>query len=1517
MMLLATLLFTLTAQPAWAGAYDVLYAVVSDTDNDGVNETMTLKCASSFPSGNNRYQYNQHWNWAESFRAPITTITVDASCANYTGTTLNGLFYRFANATVINDLDKLRTDDVTNMQDVFQYCQKVTTLDGINAWNTAKVTTMQNLFYNCRAVTKLDLSGWNTAAVTDMSFMFTACVELLSLDLSGWNTANVTTMSDMFGSCKKLTTLDLADFNTASVTDMTVMFDGCSGLQTILVGSGWTTANLTNGNNNNMFRSCSVTLTGGNGTKWNSSNIDATYAVVDGLNSQSGYLTGEWTLFNTGDDADHAYVIGSKALFDLFSRRVNAGNSYAGKYFKLGANLTYNKYYANIFTPIGTKDNPFSGTFDGDGKTISGINISLGTTDYVGLFGCASGATIKNLTVANSTISGQKFVGAILGSSHTDNNATIENCLVTSDVTVSGTEYVGGIVGNKANITGCASAATVSGDSRVGGIIGNGYQSIVTNCLYTGNSVSGNSYVGAIMGNVPSGTPNCNYNYYTADLTIGGFNGADTNGARKAVVIDKACGVTFTPTGTATTYNVSGITAYSGNSLVGYGGNFYAGHNEEVNLDITYASPYEGFSLTGYTDGVGSPATALTYVSGTTYTLTMPATVPTVTPDGRDLWGEMFSGRDGLTAATAYLITTTEGLDLLAKKVNGTDGYTVNNYSGKFFELGEDITYDNTQENNYTAIGTYTSYSVNQPFCGKFDGKGHTVSGIRINKTAYYQGLFGYINGAEVKNLIIDDATITIGSGNNCAGGIAGFSALSTIENCHATSTVTVIAQTGGTNGTDVGGIVGRNATNTGTISGCTSAATVSGNSYVGAIVGRNMYATIKNCLVLDANVTADDVAGAIAGMNSGTLTNNRYIGTTGGGVNGGDITDNGGATVAYAFPTDIDNFADVVGTAADTYGTGDYQGITAYKLNDTYTALAYNGKLYYPSLWTGTGASASDPYVIYTPEGLDKLANDVNGGNKYKNKHIALGHDIVYDKTALTIDFNDDGTNDSNFRGIGDETHEYYGNFDGRGHTISGLVINKTKGNKYNGPLGSNYNVGLFGINTSEYVRNLTVANSDITGQNEVGAIVGGTTSKGLTIENCHVASDVTVSGYQFVGGISGNDGNVKGCTSAATVSGSSSIGGIVGYIKSSDYTVINNLYLGNSVTLAGTSYSFGAIIGANAGSNNVANNYHTAYGLGGVYGANTNGAQFAVSSTTKPDGIGDEGTTYGTGTYTGITPYTSGLYYNGRYYWHDTGLVVLEDQSTTNTTTISSNNDNQTHNVVLAGRTLYRDGYWNTLCLPFDVTVGSDVMADATAMTLNTSTSGFYESTGELTLNFDAVTSGNTIDAGTPFIVKWGTKDSHPDTDITNPVFTDVTIGSTTPTLIKSTDTNVGFIGNYNRVTLTGGDASNLYLGVKDGKNTLFWPSSDRQINAFRAYFIIYPLQSGGGQAPELKIVLNFGEEGENTTGIIEVNTNNTNLTNKAEGVFDLQGRRIANGQKPTAKGLYIVNGKKVVIK
>ena len=1212
----ATVMFAMTAQTAWAG--DVLYAEISNYGKD-----MTLKCSSSFPSGTGHYRYDGNYSWTffqNNYTYKVTNVTIEQSCKNYTGTTLSNLFYGLEKVTTIEGLSNLRTDDVTDMNHMFYSCSVVTSLD-LSGFNTAKVTNMNEMFSNCKAVGSLDLSSFNTANVTEMYNMFYNCQSLTTLNLSEFNTARVTNMRGMFDSCSKLTTLDLTEFNTASVTQMDYMFCDCTRLTTIRVGMDWTTVKVTYANNE-MFKNCN-NLVGGAGTTYNSSNIGKAYARVDGGNGNPGYLTyGDWA--GSGDSNNDPYIIRTRAEFNRLPRRVNDGYDYIGKYFKLEDDITYDKNTVNNFTPIGIAESrSFGGNFDGNGHTISGLNISLGNSDNVGLFGYnTTGVTIKNLTLTNSTISGNKYVGGIVG---WGSQTTIENCLVTNSVTVSGTEsHVGGIAGIYATIRGCVSAANVSGTQYVGGIVGMSNYNTIENCLYTGSSVTGSSYVGAIIG-APGAT--LNYNYYKGHKDCMGCNGSDTDGARRALEITSTTsGIGFQPTGTVTNYDVSGIRTFTGSTAIEYSDGsstkYYAGATESVNLDITYSSPYEGFNLTGFTDGNGN---TLTYVGGNTYRLTVPTTTAYITPAGSDLWGETDgNGRNG-SAEHPYLITTAEGLDLLAKKVNGTDGYTANSYSGKYFELGNDITYDYASlgegESNYTAIGT-----SGHNFWGHFDGKGHTISGIRINANADNQGLFGYIHCAEVKNLTVTDTRITIGSGNTCVGGIVGGSNVSNlIENCHTTNSVIV------SGGDNVGGIVGYDD---GFVRGCTSAATVSGNNRVGGLVGYLVDDDIENCLVLGATITGNENVGAIAGEEYyGVDKNSYYIGTS---VNGA------AGSVAYEFPISIDEANIAMGNAGTTYGTGSYIGITAYA-----NGLYYKGNLYYPDLWSGNGTS-DDPYVIYNTEGLDKLANDVNGGNMYENTDFALGTDIAYDKTTLTLDL--DGTDglDSNFRGIGNETHQYWGNFDGRGHTISGLVINKPN---------DNYRVGFFGFNVSEYVRNLTIANSDITGHNHVGAIVGGA-STGLTIENCHVASDVTVSGEYWVGGIVGYQGNVNGCTSAATVGGHSYVGGIIG---ENSGTVRGCLYLGTSVTATGTHPYVGAIVGY-LDSGPLTNNYHTCSGMGGVgndadaIGSDVAGrAEFAVSNANKPAAItGDPTATYGTGSYIGITAYANGLFYNGKYYYH-----------------------------------------------------------------------------------------------------------------------------------------------------------------------------------------------------------------------------------------------------------------------
>ena len=102
------------------------------------------------------------------------------------------------------------------------------------------------------------------------------------------NTDEVSDMGFMFNGCTGLTTLDLGSFNTANVENMSAMFSGCSALTTIYAGSNWSTAMVTE--SDGMFSGCNL-LTGAAGTSFNPDATNATYAVVDGLGDNQGYLS--------------------------------------------------------------------------------------------------------------------------------------------------------------------------------------------------------------------------------------------------------------------------------------------------------------------------------------------------------------------------------------------------------------------------------------------------------------------------------------------------------------------------------------------------------------------------------------------------------------------------------------------------------------------------------------------------------------------------------------------------------------------------------------------------------------------------------------------------------------------------------------------------------------------------------------------------------------------------------------------------------------------------------------------------------------------------------------------------------------------------------------------------------------------------------------------------------------------------------------------------------------------------
>ena len=239
-------------------------------------------------------------------------------------TNMSNLFSGCLSMTSV-DVTGFDTKNVTNMKGMFAACQSLTSLD-VSNFNTSKVTSMYSMFNDCRKLTNLNLNKFNTSNVTTMYSMFAGCLSLKKLSLSYlFSTANVTDMELMFFGCSSLTnfdfltyfntakviemqymfkrvsaaeTLDLSSFDTKNVVGMIEMFRECSELRTIYIGSGWNTDKVTY--HSNMFTG-STKIRGMQGTTYDASHVDKTYARLDEGTSNPGYLsTKKWGLWIGG-----------------------------------------------------------------------------------------------------------------------------------------------------------------------------------------------------------------------------------------------------------------------------------------------------------------------------------------------------------------------------------------------------------------------------------------------------------------------------------------------------------------------------------------------------------------------------------------------------------------------------------------------------------------------------------------------------------------------------------------------------------------------------------------------------------------------------------------------------------------------------------------------------------------------------------------------------------------------------------------------------------------------------------------------------------------------------------------------------------------------------------------------------------------------------------------------------------------------------------------------------------------
>ena len=230
---------------------------------------------------------------------------------------------------------------------------------------------------------------------------------------------------------------------------------------------------------------------------------------------------------------------------------------------KLGINITLtdNIDLTGIdWTPIGKDDNKaYTGTFDGNGKTITGLTVT-GSYKYAGLFGdIDENGTVKNVVLEGVQITSDNssgYAGGVAG----DSWGTIENCSVSGSV--SGTTFAGGVVGSQwgGSITGCNSSATVKGVIFAGGIAGETNSGAsLTGCYATGdvtveNDGTNNSHAGGVVGYNGGGTLTACY--ATGSVTgsgsgtiyVGGVTGSNNLGILTACYHAK--GDVSGPTGT-------------------------------------------------------------------------------------------------------------------------------------------------------------------------------------------------------------------------------------------------------------------------------------------------------------------------------------------------------------------------------------------------------------------------------------------------------------------------------------------------------------------------------------------------------------------------------------------------------------------------------------------------------------------------------------------------------------------------------------------------------------------------------------------------------------------------------------------------------------------------------------------------------------------------------------------------------------------------------------------------------
>ena len=582
----------------------------------------------------------------------------------------------------------------------------------------------------------------------------------------------------------------------------------------------------------------------------------------------------------------------------------------------------------------------YSGTFDGNNKTVSGLYFNDNST-RIGLFGSSEAdGNIKNVGVVDSYFKGNDFVGGVCGR----NDGTITNCYNAGNLTaIESSATIGGICGyNSGTVTNCYNTGTVIATGQVasvGGVCGCSTAPI-SNCYNIGTvtATSSDTDISDICGYNFGPVTNC---YYLADTE-------DENGGKTAAQF------------------ASGEIAYllNGSKSEGDTVHFYQiiGKDKAPVLDKSHGVVYF------YTDCTDKTCYA-----------------NSETASGEHDFDENgFCTKDSTHYQPATLNETTGNYEIsnagqlywFAGLVNGTlDGVEQNTSANAI--LMEDITvndnlldslqYD-TEGNvsngsdfiTWTPIADWMENRTTQ-YSGTFDGNNKTVSGLYFNGDSTCIGLFGSSESdGNIKNVGVVDSYF---KGNDHVGGVCGNNA-GTITNCYNAGNLTAIESSA-----NIGGICGYN--NGGTVTNCYNTGTVTATgsvASVGGVCGCSI-APISNCYnigTVTATSSDADISG-ICGYYFGPIKNCYYLADT--------EDENGGKTTAQFASGEVayllSQGCTVVVDKSDVTYDGSIWGQKLGENGDTYPVLKKAGDamntVYRNETYPGCEGNPGDPVYSYS----------------------------------------------------------------------------------------------------------------------------------------------------------------------------------------------------------------------------------------------------------------------------------------------------------------------------------------------------------------------------------------------------------------------------------------------------------------------------------------------------------------------------------------------------------------------